>query len=115
MEWHDTVYARDAPPATCAWRWVRGCRATTAAVTRHTVLDLLIPEPGACSGRGRSSLDVERRSRRHQAGSVFVTRATSTFTCTRRYFRPVDRRTGVRCDQYVELTVCASQPRDPAR
>ena len=31
MEWHDTVYARDAPPATCAWRWVRGCRATTAA------------------------------------------------------------------------------------
>jgi hypothetical protein len=48
-------------------------------------------------------------------GSVFVTRATSTFTCTRRYSRPVDRRTGVLCDQDVELTVFSSQPRDPAR
>ena len=100
-----------------AWRGAIPALLPISDGTLHdvTVLDLLLPEPGAGSGRGRSSLDVERRSRRHQASSVFVTRATSTFTCTRRYSRPVDRRTGVLCDQDVELTVVASQPRDPAR
>ena len=63
----------------------------------------------------RGYLDFERWYRLHQAGSFFVTSAKSNFTCTCLYSRPVDRSTGLICDQNVELTVFYSQQRYPAR
>jgi hypothetical protein len=40
----------------------------------------------------------------HEAGSFFVTRAKSNLNAQRRYSHPVDRSTGLICDQTVVLT-----------
>ena len=102
-------------------------RSTKAAVKLHTLLDLrgniptfihisdgklhevnildqLVPEPGAFYLMDRGFLDFERLYRLHHAGSFFVTRAKSNLKVHRRYSHPVDRTTGVICDQTVFLT-----------
>jgi len=102
-------------------------RSSNAAVTLHTLLDLrgniptfsqisdgkmhevnildqLLPELGACSMMDRGFLDFERLYRVHEAGSVFVTRGKSNLKVQRRYSHPVDRATGLICDQTVVLT-----------
>lgn len=68
------------------------------------VLDLLQPEPGAFYVMDRAYLDFERLARLADAGSFFVTRAKSNTQMRRRYSRPVDRTTGLICDQTVVLT-----------
>lgn len=68
------------------------------------ILDQLVPEPGAFYLMDRGYLDFERLHRFASAGSFFVTRARSNFTCQRQYSRPVDKRTGLICDQTVLLT-----------
>jgi hypothetical protein len=68
------------------------------------VLDMLIPEPGAFYVMDRGYLDFERLHTLHQAGSFFVIRAKSNLKFERRYSRPVDRATGVICDQIGTLT-----------
>jgi IS4 transposase len=52
----------------------------------------------------RGYLDFERLFRLHTAGSFFVTRGKSNLKVKRRYSHPVDRRTGLICDQTVVLT-----------
>ena len=79
------------------------------------VLDLLLTEPGAFYVMDRGYLDFERLYRLHQAGSYFVTRAKSNSKFRRIYSRPVDRSTGVICDQVVELVVYYSQQGYPER
>jgi len=79
-------------------------RSTKAAVKLHTLLDLLLPEPGAFYVMDRGYVDFERLHRLHEAGSFFVTRAKSNLKAQRRYSRPVDRSTGLICDQGVVLT-----------
>ena len=68
------------------------------------VLDLLQPEPAAFYVMDRGYLDFERLARLDDAGSFFVTRAKSNTQVRRRYSRPVDRSTGLICDQTVVLT-----------
>ena len=68
------------------------------------VLDLLQPEPGAFYVMDRGYLDFERLARLDNAGSFFVTRAKSNTQVRRRYSRPIDRSTGLVCDQTVVLT-----------
>jgi hypothetical protein len=68
------------------------------------ILDQLLPEPGAFYIMDRGFLDFERLYRFHQAGSFFVTRGKSNLKVQRRYSHPVDRKTGVICDQTVVLT-----------
>ena len=68
------------------------------------VLDLLLPEPGACYIMDRGYIDFERLHRLHQAGSFFVTRAKSNLKAQRRYSHPIDRNTGLICDQTIVLT-----------
>jgi hypothetical protein len=68
------------------------------------VLDLLVPEPGAFYVMDRGYIDFERLHRLHQAGSFFVTRAKSNLKAQRRYSHPVDRSTGLICDQTIVLT-----------
>jgi hypothetical protein len=79
------------------------------------VLDILLPEPGAFYVMDRGYLDFERLYALHQAGSFFVTRAKSNFKCKRIYSNPVERSTGLICDQQVELTVFYSQRGYPER
>lgn len=78
-------------------------------------LDLLIPEPGAFYVMDRGYVDFARLHRLHQAGSFFVTRARSNAKFRRLYSQPVDRNTGLICDQHVELTIPYSQNRYPER
>ena len=68
------------------------------------VLDRLPPEPGAFYVMDRGFLDFERLFRFHAAGSFFVTRGKSNLKAQRRYSRPVDRSTGLICDQTIVLT-----------
>ena len=78
------------------------------------VLDQLLPEPGAFYIMDRGFLDFERLHRFHQAGSFFVTRGKSNLKVQRRYSHPVNRTTGLICDQSVVLTGFYSQQDFPA-
>ena len=53
-------------------------------------------------------LDFARLYRFHEAGSFVVTRAKSVLKAQRHYSRPVDRGTGLTCDQTITLTVFCS-------
>ena len=125
----DTVYALDASTidlCLSVFPWAP-FRSTKAAIKLHTlldlrgniptflhisdgtlhdvnVLDLLLPEPGAFYIMDRGYLDFERLHRLHDAGSFFVTRAKSNLHAQRRYSHPVDRNTGLMCDQTIVLT-----------
>jgi hypothetical protein len=79
------------------------------------VLDVLVLEAGAFYVMDRGYLDFERLYVLHQAGSFFVTRAKSNFKFQRVYSHPVDRDTGLICDQTIELTVFYSQRGYPER
>jgi len=79
------------------------------------VLDLLITEPGAFYLMDRAYLDFDRLYTLHQTGSFFVTRPKSNTQLRRLYSRPVDRSSGVICDQLVEFTVFYSQKDYPER
>jgi hypothetical protein len=68
------------------------------------VLDLLLPEPGAFYIMDRGYIDFERLYRLHEAKSFFVTRAKSNLKAQRRYSHPVDRSTGLICDQTIVLS-----------
>lgn len=79
------------------------------------VLDVLITEPGAFYLMDRAYLDFDRLYTLHQNGSFFVTRPKSNTQLRRLYSRPVDRTSGVICDQLVEFTVFYSQKDYPER
>lgn len=124
----NTVYALDASTidlCLSVFPWAP-FRSTKAAVKLHTlldlrgnipaflyisngklhdvnVLDLLVPEPGAFYVMDRGYIDFERLHALHEAGSFFVTRAKSNMKADRRYSHPVDRATGLICDQTVVL------------
>jgi len=130
----ETVYALDSTTIDLClslFPWA-GFRKTKAAVKLHTlldvrggipsfihisdgkyhdvnVLDLLIPEAGAFYLMDRAYLDLQSLFRLQQAGSFFVTRAKSNTKLRRLYSRPVDRTTGIICDQIVELVWFYSQ------
>ena len=136
----ETVYALDATTIDLClslFPWAR-FRTTKAALKLHTlldlrgaipsfihisdgklhdvnVLDLLIAEPGAFYVMDRAYLDFARLYRLHQCQSFFVTRARSNFKFQRIYSRPVDRSTGLICDQDVQLVVFYSQQGYPER
>ncbi len=68
------------------------------------VLDILIPEPGAFYVMDRGYVDFRRLYAMHEALAFFVTRAKRRFQFNRRYSHPVDKATGLRCDQTIILT-----------
>jgi Domain of unknown function (DUF4372)/Transposase DDE domain len=134
VELDNTVYALDATTIDLClslFPWAQ-FRETKAAIKLHTLLDLrgaipafifisdgklhdvnvldvLLPEPGAFYVMDRGYLDFERLYVLHQAKAFFVTRAKSNFRCKRIYSLPVDRATGLICDQVIELTVFYSK------
>src|SRR3981081_3462840 len=67
------------------------------------VLDLLLIEAGAFYIMDRGYLDFERLYALDQAGGFFVTRAKRNLDARRLYSAPVDRDTGLICDQVIAL------------
>jgi hypothetical protein len=68
------------------------------------ILDLLVPEPGAFYVMDRGYLDFERLHQMHQGQAFFVIRAKSNMQARRLYSYPVDKTTGLQCDQTILLT-----------
>jgi hypothetical protein len=66
-------------------------------------LDLITPEAGAIYVMDRGYVDFARLHALHQAGAFFVTRAKSNLDAHRVYSAPVDRTTGLICDQTIAL------------
>jgi hypothetical protein len=67
------------------------------------ILDDLVIEAGAIYVMDRGYLDFERLCSIHQSSAFFVTRAKSNFDFKRLYSKPVDKSTGVLCDQIITL------------
>jgi len=78
-------------------------RITPAKVHDVNILDQLTPEPGAFYVMDRGYLDYERLYRWTLAKAFFVTRARKKFRLRRVCSRPVDKATGIQCDQTVSL------------
>lgn len=76
---------------------------TTGKVHDVNILDQLVIEPGAIYIMDRGYLDFARLHTIHHASAFFVTRAKTNFSRKRLYSQPVDKSTGVRCDQIVVL------------
>jgi len=68
------------------------------------ILDALIPEPGSIYVLDRGYVDFARLWELHGARAFFVTRAKKNMSFRRRYSAPVDRSTGLVCDQTIMLT-----------
>ena len=79
------------------------------------LLDVIVPEPGAVYVMDRGFVDLTRLYRLTTAGAFFVIRAKSNQRLRRIRSRPVDRTSGVICDQIVRLEVKLSVKRYPAR
>ena len=73
------------------------------------VLDMLVLEAGAIYVMDRGYIDFARLFMMHQAQAFFVTRTKSNTKLRRVYSAPVDRSTGIICDQIVALTNITSR------
>lgn len=128
LELDNTVYALDSTTIDLCltlFPWAP-FRSTKAAIKLHTlldlrgaipsfihisdgkwhdvnVLDLLIPEAGAFYVMDRGYLDFARLYGLHQSGGFFVTRAKSNMNFQRVQSTPIDRSTGLICDQGIML------------
>jgi len=68
------------------------------------VLDIMIPEAGSFYIMDRGFTDFARWFTLHQAQAFFVIRGKSNLLCRRVYSRPVNKATGLRCDQTIVLS-----------
>ena len=72
------------------------------------VLDVLAAQPGAFYIMDRGYVDFSRLYTMHTARAFFVTRAKRRMLYTRRSSRPVDKDTGLQCDQTIMLSGSSS-------
>jgi hypothetical protein len=126
LQLQETVYALDATIidlCLSVFPWAH-FRKTKGAIKLHTLLDLrgnipsfvsithgkvhevnilneLIPEAGSIYIMDRGYLDFERLYRLHQCSAFFIVRAKSNTVLRRLYSMPVDKSSGIRCDQIV--------------
>jgi hypothetical protein len=77
---------------------------THGLIHEVNMLDELTFEAGAFYLMDRAYLDFPRLHRLHLASAFFVTRARKRFDCQRLYSAPVDRTSGIMCDQIVSLS-----------
>jgi len=68
------------------------------------VLDILIVQPGSFYLMDRGYVDFARLYTIQQASAFFVIRSKRNFQFKRRYSHPVDKSTGLRCDQTIITT-----------
>ena len=78
-------------------------RITAGNTSELSVLDELVPEPGAIYVMDRGYTDFRRLYRWHQSQAFFVIRGKKGLDFRRRYSRPVDRSSGLVCDQTILL------------
>ena len=78
-------------------------------------LDLITLEPGAFYVMDRGYVDFERLATINQAAAFFVTRSKSNTKYRRVYSHPVDRSTGLICDQTIVLTGTTSKKDYPEK
>ena len=78
-------------------------RITPGTISELSTLDMLLPEPGSIYVMDRGYTDFQRLYRLHQANAFFVIRGKRGLDFRRRYSRPVDRSTGLICDQTIVL------------
>jgi IS4 transposase len=76
---------------------------TTGKIHDVNILDELIIEAGAIYVMDRGYLDFARLYKIHQTLAFFVTRSKINFSRKRLYSTPVDKATGIQCDQIVIL------------
>jgi len=77
---------------------------TDGKIHEVNILDTLILEPGSFYVMDRGYLDFTRLYVFHLAKAFFVTRSKSKIKYRRIYSRPVDKSTGLRCDQTIVFT-----------
>jgi Transposase DDE domain/Domain of unknown function (DUF4372) len=140
VELAHTVYALDSTTidlCLALFPWAR-FRKAKGAVKLHTLLDLRgrIPsfihisdgklhdvnildqiafEAGSFYIMDRGYIDFDRLHGLHQAQAFFVVRAKSNLQFQRIYSHPIDRETGLRCDQTIRLTGRSSRRDYPAQ
>ncbi len=88
---------------------------TPGSVHDVNILDELLFEPGAIYVADRGYLDFARLHRIDQSSAFFVTRAKRNFQYRRLYSRPVDKSTGLQCDQTVTPAGFYSQKDYPGK
>jgi len=76
---------------------------TTGKIHDVNIIDELIIEVGAIYIMDRGYLDFARLYKIHQTPAFFVTRAKVNFSRKRLYSQPIDKSTGIQCDQIVVL------------
>jgi len=128
LELKDTVYALDSSTIDLClslFPWAK-FRKHKGAVKLHTLLDLrgsiptlaiitdgkvhdvnildnLVFEPLAIYLMDRGYLDFSRLYKIHQSKSFFVTRAKKNFKFNRILSKPVDKISGIQCDQIIKM------------
>lgn len=89
-------------------------RITAAQMHDVNILDQLAPEPGAFYVIDRGYLDFHRLYRWTLQAAFFITRARKNFRFRRLVSHPIDKSTGVQCDQTIALTWFYSRKGHPA-
>ena len=80
---------------------------TPAKTHDVNILDQLVYEPGAFYVMDRGYLNFRRLHRIHRSSAFFVTRSKKNAQLRRQRSNPVDRTTGIRCDQVIVLVGAA--------
>lgn len=88
---------------------------TSGSVHDVNILDVLVPEPGNFYVMDRGYLDFDRLYNFTQLLSFFVTRAKKNTKFRRLYSHPIERSTGLICDQTIKLVTYQSQKDYPAK
>ena len=140
LQLQETVYALDASTIDLCrslFPWAR-FRSTKSGIKMHTLLDLrgnipsfvsitdaklhdvnildeLLPEPGSIYVMDRAYLDFERLFRMHRGLAFYILRAKANTQLRRLYSAPVDKSTGVICDQTVRPVVAKSATAFPEK
>jgi hypothetical protein len=88
---------------------------TAAKIHEVKILDEFIPDLGAIFVMDRAFLDFERPYNLHQCLAFFVVRGKVNTKLRRLYSMPVDRSSGLRCDQIVAPTGFYAQRAHPEK
>ena len=133
LQLDETVYALDASTidlCRSVFPWAR-FRSTKSGIKLHTLLDLrgsipsfvsitdakvhdvnildeLLPEPGSIYVMDRAYLDFERLYSLHSGLAFFILRTKKNTQLRRLYSAPVDKSTGIICDQTVRPVITKS-------
>ena len=90
-------------------------RVTPAKISDMTILDDLIPEAGSFYILDRGYLDFARMFILHQASAFFVIRSKTKIKYHRIYSQPIDKTTGLRSDQIVNIGTQEASKRYPEK